>query len=85
MISEGLSRTGEKEFASGGYAGVWEGKLVERNSNPRTVCIKAIKVTVRDGRSSIEKVGSSASLLPGSLTQPMAARNFVRKFPCGCD
>jgi hypothetical protein len=64
MVSDGLSRTGEKEFASGGFANVWKGELMEGNSNPRSVCIKAMKVAVRDGegeRSNIEKVRNSPS------------------------
>jgi hypothetical protein len=88
IISEGLSRTGEKEFASGGYANVWKGELVERNSNPRRVCIKAMKIAVRDGegeRNSIEKVGNSPSSLPSSFTQFKATRRFMRRSPCGCD
>ena len=65
MISEGLSRTGGKEFASGGFANVWKAELVKRNSNPRSVCIKAMKVAVRDGEgggSNTEKVGNSPQL-----------------------
>jgi hypothetical protein len=59
MISEGLSKTDGKQFASGGYADVWKGELVGVNSKSRNVCIKAMKVAVRDvegGRSNIEKV-----------------------------
>lgn len=70
VISEGLSRTGEREFASGGYAGVWKGQFVEMNSNPKTVCIKAIKVAIRDERGwgDIDKVGNYPSFLLGSFT-----------------
>jgi len=66
IISEGLSRTGKKDFASGGYANIWKGKLVERGTNAKRICIKAIKVTVRDGeeeRRGIGKVGNSSSVL----------------------
>ena len=86
MIQEGLSRT--KEFASGGYANVWEGRLVGGNSGSRRVCIKAIKIAVNDGeggRSNIEKVSGSPSVLPGSFTQSAVARYFMRRPPCGCD
>ena len=66
IISEGLSRMGEKEFASGGYANVWEGSLVEGDPDPRRVCIKVVKVAISDGeegRSDIRKVRNSLSLL----------------------
>ncbi|KAF9644876.1 kinase-like protein [Thelephora ganbajun] len=49
IISEGVSRTDEKEFASGGFANVWKGELVETNSNRRKVCLKAPKVVAKDG------------------------------------
>jgi len=66
VISEGLSRIGEKEFASGGYANVWEGRLVKGNSDPRRVCIKVVKIAISDGnegRRDIRKVRNSLSLL----------------------
>ena len=66
VISEGLSRIGEKEFASGGYANVWEGRLVEGSPDPRRVCIKVVKIAINDGdegRSDIRKVCNSLSLL----------------------
>lgn len=74
IISEGLSRTGGKDFASGGFANIWKGKLIERDSNPRSprmVCIKAIKITARSGeaeRNDIEKVCNSPSVPPDSFT-----------------
>jgi len=66
IISGGLSRTGDRDFASGGYANIWKGKLVERDTYTKRICIKAIKVTVKDGaggRRNIEKVGDSPSVL----------------------
>ena len=70
IISEGLLRTGEKEFASGGYANVWEGNLVEGDRDPRRVCIKVVKVAISDGeegRSDIRKVCNPARLLSCSF------------------
>jgi len=80
IISEGLSRMGETEFASGGYANVWEGRLVEGDPDPRRVCIKVIKVAVNDGeegRSDIEKVRKLPSLPPGSFAQFTVTRDFT--------
>ena len=79
---------GGREFASGGYARIWRGELVERNSSPREVCIKAITFRVNDGegaRSDIEKVDNSPSLLPGLFTQFITIRHSVRRSLCGCD
>jgi len=52
IISEGLSRIGERGFASGGFADIWEGKLKD----------------VEGGRSNIEKVGNSVSVPLDSFT-----------------
>jgi hypothetical protein len=72
IISEGVSRKDKKGFASGGFADVWKGELVERNFNRRKVCLKTIKVTVKDGqkgRKSNEKVGELPSFRAVPLTQ----------------
>ena len=64
IIPEGLSRTSEKEFASGGYSNVWRGTLVRAGLHPRRVCIKIAKVAVSDreeARNDIEKVRNSPS------------------------
>ena len=56
------------EIASGGFASIWRGVLVESSSSPdpRNVCIKMMKFTVKDGtegRCDIEKVGSTLFLV----------------------
>lgn len=82
IISEGLSRTGEKAIAAGGYADVWQGEFMGRNAG---VCIKAIRVTVMEERREIEKVCNSSSFSPSSFTQLTATRYFTRRSPYGCD
>lgn len=59
VISEGVSRKDKKPFASGGFADVRRGELVDKDSNRRRVCLKVIKVATRDegkGRRESEKV-----------------------------
>lgn len=84
-------RRDERAFASGGFADVRKGELVGKNFNRRKVCLKTIKVTVRDGekvREDNEKVrGIPFFLPPYWLVYAifMVLRRSTRRSPFGCD
>lgn len=58
----------DTEIASGGFASIRRGVFTESSSSPdaRSVCIKMMKVTVKDGtegRCNVEKVGGTPFLV----------------------
>ena len=62
MVSKRVLKTDEKDFASGRFADVRRGELVEENSNRRRVCLKRIKHAAKDSdeeRMNREKVINS--------------------------
>ena len=68
LLPEGLLRTDDTEIASGGFASIRRGEFTESSSSPdaRSVCIKTMKVTVKDGtegRCNVEKVGDTPFLV----------------------
>ena len=50
VISRGtVLKTSTKEIATGGFAEIWKGELVDKNARQREVCLKRIGVGARDG------------------------------------
>ena len=87
MISESALRADEEDFASGGFADVRRGELMEKNSGRRRVCLKRIKLAAQEGeegRMNREKVINPPSLDGRSVIRLTAGRNSMRKFPSGC-
>ena len=65
MISKRALRVDAEDFASGGFADVRRGELLQKNSNRRRVCLKRIKLATKDeeeGRMNREKVINPLSL-----------------------
>lgn len=71
ILSERVLRKGRNQLASGGFANVWMGELVEKNFCRRNVCLKAIKVATKEGetgRKDSEKVRDSPFFWAGLFT-----------------
>ena len=51
VLSDGISKEGDIEFASGGFAGVWVGR-----HNGNRVCIKAFRAYTAENLSKIKQV-----------------------------